>query len=261
MHVSVIMPAHNAARYIGDALTSLLRQRDAAQLDIIVIDDGSTDGTAAIVTEFAIGAPEVRLVGVSHGGIAKARNRGIAELAPNAELVTMLDADDLSPAGRFARDIEAFASDPELDFLYGQARMFYETGDDPLIPIAPYHDFRGVQLGASLMRLDLLRRLGPFDESLKIGEDTDMLFRLFDLRPRMKLIDLPCVYYRRHDANITRDSAAVLETLQRVVMARLRRKRAGAEVAPLPAGFFDGMEAIKPADWLRKPQVAGVPEQ
>jgi glycosyltransferase involved in cell wall biosynthesis len=77
MKISIHMPAYNVETTIGSALKSLLRQRDAGDLDIVVVDDGSTDRTCDVVGALAARAPEIRLIGIDHGGISKARNAAL----------------------------------------------------------------------------------------------------------------------------------------------------------------------------------------
>jgi len=251
--LAVMMPAYNAAAFVEDALDSLLRQRDAAELDIIVVNDGSTDATGEIVAAKAGHASEIRLISGPHRGITRARNAAIDALRPGTEFVAMLDADDLSPPGRFARDLRAFAGDSSLDFLYGFTRMFRGVGADRLAPnpAGPWVDMRGVHLGASLMRISLLHRVGRFDEALPQGEDTDFLFRMFDLKPKIRLIDDLCVYYRRHRDNITNGEALMRSNLSRVVLTRLRRQRQGEGGLALPEGFFVGVDQLADTSWWR----------
>lgn len=249
MKIAVMMAAHNAARHIEDALASLLRQRDAARLDIIVVNDGSTDGTGEIVRRIAAEAPEVRLIETPNQGIARTRNVLLDALAPDTDLVTSLDSDDLSPSGRFARDVKHFVDDTDLEFHYGFARMFRDVGPDRLSPdpAGRFADIRGVQLGAALLRYSLSRRIGRFDETLVQAEDSDFLFRTLELQPRMTLSGDICVYYRRHDRNTTRDLLTARKDFAKVLIRYTRRRRAGG--AAIPAGFFDGGAALEGIDW------------
>lgn len=239
MKIAVMIAAYNAAPYVGDALASLLRQRDAAQLDIIVVNDGSTDGTGDIVRTVAAEAPEVRLIETPNQGIPRTRNAALDALTPDTELVTWLDADDLSPAGRFARDIEHFAADPALEFLYGTTRIFRRTAVDPLQPDLTdrYLDVRGIQFGAALLRKRTLDAVGRFDEALERGEDTDLLFRLFQLQPKIKVLDDICVYYRRHQTNVTNDRVGSNRYFVRALLDHIRRRRTGG--ISVPPGFFN----------------------
>src|SRR5689334_13723402 len=92
--VSVIMPALNAGRFIAPAIRSLLAERNAVDLDILVVDDGSTDDTKDIVTSIAGQFPEVRLLQNPRSGIAAARNTGIENVRQGSQFIAFLDADD-----------------------------------------------------------------------------------------------------------------------------------------------------------------------
>ena len=102
MKLSVIMPVYNREVFVGAALRSLLRQRDAAELDIIVVDDGSTDGSADVVRSMIDEVPCIRLFQQENTGVTRARNRGLNLLKPETELVSFLDSDDISPAAASA---------------------------------------------------------------------------------------------------------------------------------------------------------------
>ncbi|MDB5507213.1 MAG: glycosyl transferase [Devosia sp.] len=232
------MPAYNAARYIGNALASLLRQRDAASLDIVVLDDGSTDATAAIVR--SLGAAEIRLIETENCGVTAARNTLLAAIAPDTDFVSFLDSDDLSPAGRFAADLARFDARPELAVRYGTMRLFSQTGDDPLAPDprSTVIDTRGIHLGAGIYRRTTLSAVGAFDLAFKQAEDTDFLLRLFEAGPALEITDDIVMYYRRHDTNMTRDTALVRREFARALMKSAHRRRGGT-TAPIPPGLFD----------------------
>ena len=107
MRLSVIVPVYNRELYVVSALRSLLRQRDAADLDIIVVDDsGSTDGSVDAVRAVMRDAACIRLFQQANRGVASARNAGLRQLLPQTELVSFLDLGrDVSPAGRFKADL------------------------------------------------------------------------------------------------------------------------------------------------------------
>jgi glycosyltransferase involved in cell wall biosynthesis len=250
MKVAVIMPAYNAEKFITDALNSLLRQRDDANLDIIVVNDGSTDGTAEILRTISAQAPELRVIEQANAGIARTRNVALAALTPDTDLVTFLDADDMSPAGRFKRDVPAFEADPALEMHYSSIRAF--RGDTPGYIDLPegtlFADARAVQLGGLLARTDFIRRVGTFDDQFTIGDDTDFIFRAFGLQPKLILSDDVSVYYRRHGTNITRDTATTSKDFSRAAVMATVRFRKGQMAAP-PAGVFNAKEKFESLTW------------
>jgi glycosyltransferase involved in cell wall biosynthesis len=249
MKIAIIMPAYNAVPFIGDAIASLLRQRADAELDIIVVDDGSTDGTGEVVRQLAATAPEIRLIQQPNSGIARSRNTGLDAVRVEADLVNFLDADDLSPAGRFRRDIAHFRTDPDLDLLYATTRVF--RGDRPgqLEPAAqaPSVDVRNIQLADLIMRAPFAGRVGLFDTTFTVSDDVDYLFRALELQPKLQLVDDIGVYYRRHDRNITRDFVAANRDLARALIVAARRRRAGAGV--IPKDFFNARPALEALEW------------
>ncbi len=236
--VAVDMPAWNAERHIGEAIASLLAQRGAARFDIIVADDGSTDGTRALVQSIATTAPEVRLLVLPHRGISFARNAALEAMSADTEYVTFLDADDVSVAGRFARDL-AILEAGSADLVWGRSRRFFDA--DASIGLAARPDAesleRGSQLGNLIMRADLVRRIGRFEESLPLAEDVDFLLRLIECEPRMYLSEEACVLYRRHSTNTTHRRSEAEASLKRAYALAARRRR-GRRYAT-PDGLFE----------------------
>jgi glycosyltransferase involved in cell wall biosynthesis len=225
MKISIHMPAYNAEATIASALKSLLRQRDAGEFDIIVVDDGSTDRTRDLVGSLAARAPEIRLIGIDHGGISRARNAGLRAMTPDTDLVGFLDADDLSPAGRYAHDVARFEADPALDLVYSRLRFFDREDPDILAPSATSRilDERTVHLSAGLFRRRILDRAGLFDEALAQAEDTDYLLRIFERWPKYLLSDEIGVFYRKHRGGITGNRGEAQRELMRAFLRAHRR--------------------------------------
>ena len=241
VRVGVIMPARNAEAHIRQAIASLLRQADAAALDIVVVDDGSTDATRDLVTEAAWGAPAIRLLRSAGNGIAAARNAGLKALREGTEFIAFLDADDISPPGRLARDLKYFSEDPALDVLFGFMRVVHDVDKVSLEPEARdvAVDVRGMQLGAGLFRREFLQKVGQFDTDFVTGEDIDLLLRVFEAEPKYLLTDDICVYYRRHAANTSRDLKLAQHGYMRALMKSARRRKGRADFR-YPADLFDG---------------------
>lgn len=122
--VSVIIPTHNYGRFITRAIDSVLTQ-DHVKLDIIVVDDGSTDDTRAIVEDKYAG--QVRYSYQPNQGPAAARNLGITQA--KGDLITFLDADDYYLPGNLARKVECLNADPELSWLFSDVRFVGEDGE------------------------------------------------------------------------------------------------------------------------------------
>ncbi len=115
--ISVVIPAHNAERFIDEAIESVLKQTQPAT-EIVVIDDGSNDGTARIVQSH----PSVIYQRQEQSGAAAARNRG-ARIA-SSEWIAFLDADDVWLPNKLERQAAAFLADPELKMAFGRIKEF-----------------------------------------------------------------------------------------------------------------------------------------
>ena len=235
MPVSVIMPALNAGRFIEAAIRSLLREREAVDLSIIVIDDGSSDETRAIVAAIAGDFPEVRLLQNPRKGIAAARNTGLDHIPAGCQFVTFLDADDISYPGRIERQRSLLVDDPTIDALYGAMRMFNVLDSSTLAPAAgsPTKIIRGPYLQSSMYRSAVIDKIGRFDESYRQGDDTDFILRVIDHPFKVVLDDGVAAYYRRHDTNVTLN---VEEVQREFRMASLkfavRRRKSGKGAIP-----------------------------
>lgn len=245
------MPAYNRAATLPLAIASLLAQRADAGLgdiglDIVVVDDGSRDETPGVLAELASRHPEIRVLRQENAGVAAARNAGLAALLPQTTLVSFLDSDDVSAAGRFAADLPLFAADPGLALAYG--RMTLTDAIDPAT-MAPADgarraDVRGISLSCAIFRRALIERVGFFDAALMQAEDTDYLLRAFETGAPWRQTDTLCIYYRRHPGNMTRDTAAAQRWLAAAVARSLRRRRADPSIR-LNIPDFDARELIE----------------
>jgi glycosyltransferase involved in cell wall biosynthesis len=242
MLVSVIMPTYNAESFVAQAIRSLLPQPGHLQLDIIVVDDGSTDGTVRLVRGLARRHPEVRLIEASHRGISATRNRGLDALPEEAQLVSFQDADDLAYPGRIARQAALLKSDPDSEVVYGLIQMFDRLDDRALAPSPHARTLttRAIHMSAGLYRRHVLDQVGRFDETLVQAEDTDYLFRLVESGARVVMEDQIATFYRRHDTNTSRDVMAARHEFMKAIHKSLKRRRLseGRRVAPLVSGIF-----------------------
>lgn len=190
--VTYVVPVYNGERYLAECLGSILDQSHAPA-EVIVVDDGSTDGTPRVAAAFAARVTYVRK---QHGGHSSARNRG-ASIA-RGEFLAFLDADDLIAPAKTAIQLARFRERPELQFCDAYHRNFWS----PEIPEAerwreartrfthgdkPY----GHGIITWLMRRSLFDRVGGFDEAAIMGEDTDWHERMlasgvpFETMPRL----------------------------------------------------------------------------
>ena len=235
MPVSVIMPALNAGRFIEAAIRSLLREREVVDLDIIVIDDGSSDETRSIVESIAGDFPEVRLLQNPRKGIAAARNTGLDNVRAGCQFLTFLDADDISYPGRIERQRSLLIGDPSIDALYGVMHMFTALDSSTLAPTAgsAIKTIRGPYLQSAIYRPAVIDKVGRFDESFRQGDDTDFMLRVIDHQFKVVLDDGVAAYYRRHDANVTLNVEEVQrEFLMASFKSAVRRRKSGKGAIP-----------------------------
>lgn len=229
--VSVVVPAYNSAWSLGRTILSVLHQT-LNDFELIVVDDGSTDDFAGAVAPFG-GDHRLRIVHQDNGGLASARNRGIAEA--RAPLVAPIDADDLWHPDFLAECVSALEGDSEAPFAF--AYSFRMNEDDYLFPhflprLAPRHDFVGllslnsVACGSSaVFRRDAMLRVGCYDEDmgrrgLHGAEDWKMILRMARLRKPV-LVERYLVGYRHSELSMSqseprRQFGAVLDVIGHV---------------------------------------------
>jgi glycosyltransferase involved in cell wall biosynthesis len=224
--VSVVVPVRNGERYLQEAIDSILGQ-DPPVEEVIVIDDGSQDGSAALAA--AIGDP-VRCISQPPRGIGAARNRGFAEC--RGEFVAVLDADDLWVDGALALWLEAFAAEPELEVVFGHVRQFFSPDIDAAIRsqlVCPPGLAPARMPGGWLARRSALDRVGPFREDIVSGDMIDWLIRAEEAGIRDRLLPEQVVCRRIHADNHGRHQRSARSDYARVLKAALDRRRAEAQ--------------------------------
>jgi glycosyltransferase involved in cell wall biosynthesis len=232
--ISVIIPARNEERFIAAALQSVIGQVPNGELEAIVVDDGSTDATAAIVGAFAAEGARVRLIRGQAKGVSAARNEGLAAISAQTSHVAFLDADDMFPKGRLARDLMLFAQDSSLAVIYGKLRLV-ET-DVPDMEAAQSDADRillGISVSAGLYRWDVLAKVGAFDPTYALCEDFDYLLRLFEQRPSTRVVDDVSVYYRQHAGNTVKRTAELRRSFMRAALAHAKRRKSNPDLHPV----------------------------
>lgn len=221
--VSVVISAYNSESYLEDAITSVLEQ-DWEPIELIVVDDGSTDNTVAVASRFG---SRVRTIHGSDDGLAATRNRGTA--ASNGEYLVHLDADDVLLRDAIRTLMVAVTSQPPCHIAAGKFACFVspELSDDVAsrfrVPTAPQH---GHLSGVAIVRADVFDRVGPFDESYKPASDLQWWLRAREHDIGIRMIDDVVLHRRIHDSNSSlRESAAHKEVSLRLAREVLRRKR------------------------------------
>jgi len=219
--ISVIIPVYNCERYLAQAIDSALEQT-YSPLEIIVVDDGSTDGSAKIAQAYNM----VRYFWQENGGISAGRNRGID--AASGDFVAFLDSDDLWTSDKLMRQIEAFSEAPELDIVFGWVQQFISPDIDDAMKsqlFCPPDPMAGYHAGAMLVRREALLRVGKFETQYRTGEFLDWYKRAQEAQLQMQLIDGVVMKRRMHGNNYMIRQREAVTDYARVLKAALDRKR------------------------------------
>lgn len=208
--VSVVIPTFNSAEFIRETLVSVLDQ-DYRPLEVVLVDDGSSDDTVAIARE--CGA-EVRVVRQENSGAAVARNRGVEEA--KGDLVCFLDSDDLWLPGKISAQVRYLQEHPETGAVYHDWIVWHGETDakrtailnaerrtstpriDPPVSGWIYTKLlmdSVIQTSTIMVRREILREVGPFDVQFRSGQDYDLWLRL-SRHCRIDKLDFPFSLYR-----------------------------------------------------------------
>jgi len=223
--VAVVVPTWNRAHLLPASLASLLAQ-EGVDLEVVVVDDGSSDDTPALLARLAAADARLRVVRGAHAGVAAARNAGIA--ASDAPFVAFHDSDDIALPGRLATPVAYLRAHPDVDLVIQNGRMLppddrSDGQEEPWIRPAVAAALVGRPIGvAEVFRWNLgqlqgmtftrraLEATGPLDASFRILDDLDLVLRVATTF-RAVFIDEPAFVYRRHAGGIARDRTTVRE--------------------------------------------------
>jgi glycosyltransferase involved in cell wall biosynthesis len=226
--VAIVIPAFNRERFIAATIDAVLAQT-FADWQLIVFDDGSTDRTRAIASQYAVD-PRITVTGGPNGGVAAARNRGLAASDPRTEFVVFLDSDDLWEPDALESFVRVLDSHPEFVSVHSNLRSIDEQGrpipgddlqertrrrkgirNDALVEIAldeptTFAEFvveNVVQSpGTQLIRRSVLAQVGELDVATDPADDWDLVIRISRYGPS-GFIDRPLLQWRRHSAALS----------------------------------------------------------
>jgi glycosyltransferase involved in cell wall biosynthesis len=251
--VSVVIPAFNAASYLPTCLDSVFSQQTEANMEVIVVDDGSTDGTRECVLAY----PPAICLAQSNKGPAAARNVGMER--GGGEFVAFLDADDLWPEDKLQRQVELLLRHDDAAMCFGDCRQFGDGvepagtlfeqlknevaswGSGPYLPKAYERLLTAnfITTGSVVVRRDRLMALGGFDARLRLVEDLELWLRVARQAPILWTSEV-CLLRRRHADNLSTDQQA-MSLAYLGVLARQRTAQSRGEVSP--ALDFTGLMA------------------
>ena len=223
LQVSIIIPVFNGAAYLAQAIDSALVQ-SYPHTEVIVIDDASTDGSAAIASQYSQAVTYHR--NETQSGIAASRNKGIEN--SSGAFIAFLDADDYWEADKLKLQVQTMTQDPTLDIVLGHVQQFISPELEPALQaklICPPEPMPGYLPGAMLVRRASLERVGLFDANWRSGEFIDWYARAQEHKLRMTMLPDVVLHRRLHNTNqgvIRRDTRI---DYVRILKASLDRKR------------------------------------
>jgi glycosyltransferase involved in cell wall biosynthesis len=226
--VSVMIGAYNAAPYLGEAIESVFAQ-DYEPIELIVVDDGSTDGTADVARSFA----RVQVIQQENGGNGAARNRAVENAS--GELFAFLDADDRFTQGKLSLQKAALDADPGLDIVFGHVREFLSPELDEktragLRPPAP-EPMPWTAPNLMLVRRESFECVGPFTTAVRVGVTVDWFARAAEAGLRYAILPEVVLERRLHTQNNGLRERASRSQYLEVIRQAMERRRAAAEAA------------------------------
>lgn len=219
--VSVVTASYNMGRYIGQTLDSVLGQ-DYPQVESIVVDDGSTDDTPAVLARYA-GDPRVRVIRQSNAGQTVAKNHGIA--AARGEFVAFCDADDIWEPQKISRQLPRFRSDSAVAVVFSEISCIDGDGAPLALPLIGRHEGRVtarllidnfVPFPTAVVRAAVLREMGGFDESLSMSIDYDLWLRI-STRYRFAYVPEKLARYRIWEGQMSKRMGERLDNFERLL--------------------------------------------
>ncbi|GAB4459666.1 MAG: hypothetical protein OHK0037_05510 [Elainellaceae cyanobacterium] len=225
---SLVLPCYNRDRYLAEAIASVLQQTDP-DFELLVWDDGSTDGSLAIAQQFAAADRRVRVMAGSHGGAAAARKAAIAHTT--GRYIGCLDSDDRLAPTALAETVALLEAQPDTGMVYTQYRVMDEAGAvlglgrRGLVPYSPERllvDF--ITFHFRLIRRTVYDQVGGVDPTMHFTDDYDLCLRLSEVT-EIRQIPQPLYDYRMHPGGLSQAHrlAQIAEAERAIAQALTRR--------------------------------------
>jgi glycosyltransferase involved in cell wall biosynthesis len=232
--ISVIIPAYNVDGFIAEAYFSVAAQTRGVH-QIVAVDDGSADGTAAWLRDMAKTDDRLCVLSSDRLGPSGARNVGLK--AVTQPIIAFLDADDVWPPYKIERQMDRLRAADRPDVVSGLIQRFSALESAAPIATGQREDVMAhVNLGACLFRRRVFDVIGFFDESLRYCEDVDLMFRIREAGLKLAIMPEVMLYYRSRPGSLTQTTSE--ENQERGALAALRlsigRRRSVHGAADLP---------------------------
>jgi glycosyltransferase involved in cell wall biosynthesis len=234
--VSVIIPVYNGEAFLAESVESIRRQ-DYQPLEIIIVDDGSTDGTAELAASLG---KDIRYVYQRNRGPSAARNTGLA--MARGEVIAFLDADDYWPPNKLQIQLARLNDNPKIEVVLGRVQYtgLFTALERKIRFEGPDNTLINVNLGSGVYRKSVFDKVGVFDETLRYYEDHDWFLRIREHGISMVIIGQTTLHYRLHEHNMSRHKAPTEFNIIKVLKKSLdRRRQQNNDLVPSLPRFFD----------------------
>lgn len=216
--VSVIIPVHNSEQFLAETIESVLAQ-SYRPIEVIVVDDGSTDESANIARSF----DDVHYIHQANQGTAVARNNGIA--ASKGEFFSFLDHDDVCLPNKLELQVGHLLEHPHVGFTICMIDNFL----DPMLKSIPEDQSvpmmdEKISFSSMLVRREIFERVGGFDPDYRLANDLEWVTRAKDLGVQMTILPHVLIRRRIHEANLSHDRQGVKADLFRLIKASIDRQ-------------------------------------
>ena len=221
--VTAIIPVYNGEKFLTRSINNILNQQ-YQPLEIIIIDDGSTDNTANIAKQY----PDIIYHYQENAGPSAARNRGIKLAKGN--VIAFLDVDDLWSDDKLAIQLQCLKENPDVEIVQGliQKVKYLELETGEILSSHYYEPYQYILLGSSIYRSSIFEKVGLFDESMMYGEDVDWYIRAWENNIVKKVIPETTLFYHLHKGGMTYGKNTRALGLFYIYKKRLERLRTKA---------------------------------
>ena len=257
--VSVVIATYNMGEYVAQAVSSVLGQPNV-DLEVVVVDDGSTDATREVLREF-LGDPRVRVIQQENQGQPQAKNTGIR--ATRGRYIAFCDADDYWLSNKLAVQLPLFEKNPKVGVVY--SRVFKLHQDHSMHERVEHLLYRGdilkklfvrniVPFGTAVVRRECFEQLGVFDESIPMGIDWDLWLR-FAVRWEFDFVPEPTYVYRVWHGQMSKNWQGRYDCALRIMARFLERHPDRLPGRIVATGYADTYTNLA-AEHLRHTSVA-----
>lgn len=234
--ISTIIPVYNAEKYVAEAIQSI-QEQDYTPLEIIVVNDGSTDDSIKIIERLT---GEITILNQPNAGPAAARNKGLNQA--HGEFIAFLDADDVWPVNKLSQQAAYLLANLNIDVVWGRTQYFGDFSErDKRIPLDQDLTTLNYQLGSGLFRRSVFSRVGVFDVELTYSEDYDWILRALEMGIGQAAIADITLHHRMNQDSMVHSANHMNYQLPLMLKKSLdrRRKKGGLRNLPKMPGDHD----------------------